>query len=256
MKLEQVAVQMYTLRDFMQTAADVRQTLEKVAAIGYRSIQYSGPRPMPATEVAKICADLGLTINSTHEDSSLILNDPEQVVENLQSFGCKYTAYPYPSGIDFTSVEVVDKLIAQLDASGKVLHEAGCVLTYHNHSDEFVKLEGEVVLDRIFRKTDPRYLQGEPDTYWVQLGGGDPVAWCEKLKDRLPLLHLKDFLTLPGRVTTFAEIGQGVLDFKRIIAAAEASGCEWFMVEQDTTPGDPFDSLKISFDYIKANLVD
>jgi hypothetical protein len=32
-------------------------------------------------------------------------------------------------------------------------------------------------------------------------------------------------------------------------------GCAWFIVEQDTCPGDPFDSLRQSFDYIKANLV-
>ena len=51
------------------------------------------------------------------------------------------------------------------------------------------------------------------------------------------------------------EIGYGNLDFKAIVAAAEASGCEWFIVEQDSCPGDPFDSAKLSFDYIKANLV-
>jgi sugar phosphate isomerase/epimerase len=53
-----------------------------------------------------------------------------------------------------------------------------------------------------------------------------------------------------------AEIGVGNLDWKAIIAAAEKSGCEWFIVEQDYCPGDPFDSLKTSFDYIEANLVE
>jgi len=51
-------------------------------------------------------------------------------------------------------------------------------------------------------------------------------------------------------------VGSGNLNFKKIIAAAEKSGCKWFIVEQDTCPGDPVDSLAKSFEYIKANLVD
>ena len=49
--------------------------------------------------------------------------------------------------------------------------------------------------------------------------------------------------------------GKLELPFARIIAEAENSGCQWFIVEQDTCPHDPFDSLRISFDYLKANLV-
>jgi sugar phosphate isomerase/epimerase len=59
----------------------------------------------------------------------------------------------------------------------------------------------------------------------------------------------------PKGESNFCEIGAGMLDFKRIIAAAESGGCEWFIVEQDRCPGDPFVSIKQSFDYIQANLV-
>ena len=86
-------------------------------------------------------------------------------------------------------------------------------------------------MDYIYQNTKPENLQAEIDTYWVQYGGANPVAWCEKLTGRLPLLHLKDYGIPP---------------------AAEASGCEYYIVEQDTCPGDPFDSIKKSYDYLSG----
>lgn len=256
MKIEQVAVQMYTLRDHLKTPEDYDATLARVAEIGYKSVQISGPRPISPSEIAGLCRKHKLSINSTHESSDEILENPEQVVANLRDFGCTFTAYPYPRGVDFASRESVDALIDGLNRAGKVLADAGFVLCYHNHNHEFRKLGNEVILDRIFRKTDPAYLQGEPDTYWVQYGGGNPEAYCRRLKNRLPLLHLKDYATNAENKHEFSEIGAGVLDFKAIIQAAEASGCKWFIVEQDVCPGSPFDSLAQSFRYIRDHLVE
>ncbi|MEI8063705.1 MAG: TIM barrel protein, partial [Verrucomicrobiota bacterium] len=118
----------------------------------------------------------------------------------------------------------------------------------------FQRVAGRSVLEIIYAETDQRYLQGEPDTYWVQHGGGDPVAWCERLKGRLPIIHLKDYTVLSDNKATYTEIGNGNLNWKKIVAAAEKSGCQWFIVEQDTCLGDPFDSLGQSFEYIRDNL--
>lgn len=255
MKLEQVAVQLYTLRDFLKTPEDYAKSLQKVAEIGYRSVQVSGPRPLPPAEIRKLCDRFGLTLNSTHENSVEILQNPQQVVRNLQEFGCKYTAYPYPANIDFGSAESIQGLIDQLNAAGKVLADAGLVLTYHNHHHEFRKFDGKVILEKIYAETNPEYVQGEIDTYWVQYGGGDPTAWCRKLTHRLPMLHLKDYMVTEDYKVSFTEIGNGVLDFRSIIDAAEASGCQWFIVEQDSCPGDPFVSLAKSFNYIRDNLI-
>jgi len=180
---------------------------------------------------------------------------PKPKVERLAALGTKYTAYPYPAGVDFSDPSHVENLIAKLDAAGAVLRAAGQVLTYHNHANEFFRVAGKPLLETIYARTHPQNLQSEIDTYWVQAGGGNPVEWCTRLKNRLPLLHLKDYAVDATGKPHFAEIGYGNLDFKAIIAAAEASGCEWFIVEQDSCPGNPFDSLKKSFDYIKANLV-
>jgi sugar phosphate isomerase/epimerase len=255
MNIEQVAVQLYTLRDQLTTPEDYQESLQKIADIGYRSVQVSGPRPISESEIAALCAEKGLVINSSHEDSELILTNPEKVVENLEAFGCRYTAYPYPKDIDFSSRDSVKGLIEGLDASGKVLADAGKVLTYHNHALELEMLDGMPILEIIYGQTDPRFLQGEIDTYWIHAGGSSPQAWCARLRDRLPLLHLKDYALDADGKPRFAEIGQGELDFRTIIATAEASGCQWFIVEQDTCPGDPFDSLEMSFKYIRDNLV-
>jgi sugar phosphate isomerase/epimerase len=148
----------------------------------------------------------------------------------------------------------VKAFAARLNAAGKVLHEAGCRLSYHNHHIEFRRVKKKPVLEWIFKYTDPQYLQAELDTYWVQYGGGDPVAWCKKLKSRLPLLHLKDYAIDTENKVVFAAVGAGNLNWKKIIATAEKSGCEWFIVEQDTCPGDPFESLKESFEFIRNRL--
>lgn len=254
MKLNQVALQLYTLRDFLKTPTDIAATLKRVHAIGYEAIQISGMGPMPEADVVQLCRDNDLTICATHEDGNTILNEPQKVVTRLQNLGTKITAYPYPAGIKFDTLDLVKDLSRRLNAAGKVLHEAGQVLCYHNHHIEFQRVAGKPVFEIIFAETDPRYLQGEPDTYWVQNGGGDPVEWCNRLKGRLPIIHLKDYTVLPDNKVSFCEVGNGNLNWSKIIAAADAAGCQWFAVEQDTCPGDPFVSVQQSFEFIRDNL--
>lgn len=252
MKIAQVAAQLYTIRDYAKTSADLANSVKRIRAIGYKAVQISGIGPIPAPEVARILDGEGLECCATHEGN--ILAEPGQVVERLNSLRCNYTAFPHPGGVKLETLADVKALAARLEGSGRVLYDGGKVLTYHNHSIEFRRFDGRLMLDVIYGETDPRFLQGEIDTFWVQYGGGDPVEWCKRLKNRLPLLHMKDYATNEKGSHVFAEIGGGNLDWNRIVAAAERSGCRWFIVEQDTCPGDPFESLRMSFDYIKENL--
>jgi len=255
MKLNQVAVQLYTVREHSRTAEDLAATAGKIRAIGYTAVQVSGIGPIPDDEIARIMAGEGLTICATHEPPDLILNEPDTCIQRLRRLGCRLTAYPSPRGVDLGSRESVLGLIAGLARSGERFAAAGMRLGYHNHATEFVRFDGGTVLDAIFARTDPRHLAAELDTYWVQYGGGDPAAWCDRLHGRLPFIHLKDYAFTTDNKPVFAEIGAGNLDWPRIIAAAERAGCEWFIVEQDVCPGDPFDSLRRSFEHIKAHLV-
>ncbi len=258
MKIEQVALITFTIRDAIQTPEGFRESMRKLADIGYQAVQISGmPHDvMPPEAIAEVCAENGLTICATHEPSDLILNEPEKVVERLNALGTQYTAYPHPSGVDFQNKAACQAFYQKLDHAGAVLRDGGKVLTYHNHANEFYRYDDRTVLEHIYAETDPANLQAEIDTYWVQLGGGCPAEWCQYLKGRLPLLHLKDVGVREGNSPGFHEIGFGNLDFKSIVAAAEASGCAWFIVEQDSCPGDPFDSARKSFEYIRSNLVD
>lgn len=250
MKRHQIAAQLYSVRDFIQTPQDIALSLHKIRAIGFEAVQVSGMGQIEEAELTRILDGEGLTCCATHEATKLIVEEPQRVVERLHLLNCKYTAVPSPGSFELKTREQVIEYSKQIEAAGKMLYEADQVLTYHNHHMEFRRLEGEIILNTIYNQTDARFLQGEIDTYWVQYGGGDVVNWCEKLKGRLPLLHLKDYRITDDNKPDFAEIGQGNLNWSEIIPAAEQSGCEWFIVEQDTTPGDPFDSLKISFDYL------
>lgn len=254
MKIEQVAAQLYTVRDHLQTPADIAATLKTVKKIGYHAVQASGMGPIDDAELVAILDGEGLVCCATHEPSEQILADPQSIVEKLNRLGCNYTSYPYPSNVKLESISDVKALAKKLNAAGKALFENGKTLTYHNHNIEFRRFGGELMLDVIYGKTDPRYLQGEIDTYWVQYGGGDPIQWCSSMKDRLPLLHMKDYGTNAANQPMMTEIGRGNLNWSGIISAAEYAGCKWFMVEQDICEGDSLDSLKISFDYIKKNL--
>lgn len=255
MKLSQVAAQLYTTRDLCQTPAGLAATAKRLRAIGYTAVQVSAVGPMPESELKSILTGEGLAICATHEPSQEILDEPAKVVDRLGRLGCTLTAYPYPSGIDFGNPAHVETLARKLDAAGAVLRAAGITLGYHNHAIEFVKHEGAPVLDYLYSHTNPKHLVGEIDTFWIHYGGGDVVEWVGKLRGRLPFIHLKDYGFTTENKHTWCEIGAGTLPFKRIIAEAEASGCEWFIVEQDTCPGDPVESLRQSFEYIRANLV-
>ncbi|WFB35182.1 sugar phosphate isomerase/epimerase [Kiritimatiellota bacterium B12222] len=254
--IDQFAVILYTVRDHIKTREDALTTFDKIAKIGYKSVQVSGmdPTVIPEEELRDLLLERGLTICATHEPGVKILNETESVIERLQKLGTKYTAYPFPAGIDFANEEVVSNLIKGLDEAGKKMADAGQVLTYHNHAHEFFKKDGKTILSRIYEETNPQYLQGEIDVHWVQRGGENPITWMEKLNGRLPLLHLKDYMVDPSGNPQFAELGNGTLPLKEIVAAAEKSGCQHYIVEQDVCPVDPFESIATSFEYIKKEL--
>lgn len=253
MKIEQVAAQLYTLRDFMKTPADIARSLKRVRQIGFQAVQVSGIGPIDEAELVQILDGEGLVCCATHEPTLKILDSPELVVERLNKLGCRYTAVPAPSGIPLNTLEEVKSYASRINSAGTVLRDAGQVLAYHNHHYEFQQVEGRIILDVIYSETDPNNLAGEIDTYWVQYGGGEPTAWCKKLAGRLPLLHLKDYAIDAENKPAYAEIGYGNLDWKSILGAAEEGGCEWYIIEQDTCAGDPFDSLAMSLRYLQEN---
>lgn len=254
LRINQVALQLYTLRDFCKTAPDFVATVKKITDIGYRAVQLSGVS-IPPVEAKKILDDAGVTICATHENCHEILDQPEKTIERLKSIGVKHTAYPHPGGIDFNSEESVRTLAKKLDASGALFAKNGLSLSYHNHAIEMTSFSNHAtVLDFIYSSTKPENLKAELDTYWIQYGGGDPAAWIEKLSGRVPVLHFKDYAFGKDDKPFFTEVGHGNLNWTRIFDAAAKAGTEWVAVEQDSCPGDPFVSVKKSYDFLKSKL--
>jgi sugar phosphate isomerase/epimerase len=252
MKRKKIAAQLYTVRDFCKTPVEIAKSLKKIKDIGFKAVQVSGIGEIDTAELKKILDDEGLICCATHEGGKMIVEEPEMVIEKLNMLDCRYTAYPYPH-VPLKSQADCAALAKALNDAGRKLKEAGQVLCYHNHAIEFEKFDGKTALDIIFDESEPELLQGEIDCYWVQYGGGDPVEWCKKLDKRLPLLHLKEYGIIDNQVKML-EVGNGNLDWARIVKAAKKSGTEWFIIEQDTCRIDPFESLKISLEYLLENV--
>jgi sugar phosphate isomerase/epimerase len=251
MKLSKVALQLYTLRDFCDSAKGLATTLKKVKAIGYDAVEFIRSDFASNRDLRKLADDNGLAISSIHESGDRLLNQPQAVAEELAELGTDLAVYAYPAGVDFRKGPEIDRLTDQLRQSSEVFALAGKRLVYHNHALEFAKHAGKLILERIFANA-PK-LFAELDTYWIQFGGGDPVRWIGDLKGRVPLIHLKDYKFNPQKnVPEMAEVGQGNLDFPTIIEKGQAAGCEWFVVEQDFCEGNPFEEIQVSFEYLRG----
>lgn len=252
MQEHQIAAQLYTIREFCKNEDDLRRSLEKIRNIGYQAVQVSGIAPIAPEKVRQFLDENGLVCCATHEPSATIFNDTQAVIDKLKALGCEQTALPNAGTEDLTQPDVLTSFCQRADIAGATLREAGITLSYHNHAIEFVRVGEKLILETIFDSTSPENLQAEPDVYWIHYGGGNPVEWCKRLQNRLPVIHLKDYRFTKENKPTYAEVGHGTLPMPEIIQAAEASGCQWFIVEQDTCPGDPFDSLEMSFKYLKS----
>lgn len=245
----QVAAQMYTLREFSKTPADLERTLRKVKAIGYDVVQISGIGPIGYPELKRILDDTGITVCATHISYERMRDEPQKVIEEHYLIECKYPAIGGLPG-EYRNAEGYARFAKEASEVGRRLADGGLCFGYHNHSFELEKYGDRTGLQILYEDSDPRYFKAEIDTYWVQHGGGDPAWWIEKLSGRIPLVHLKD-MTVRGGTPIMAEVGEGNLNWPRIIDACRKAGVEWYIVEQDTCERDPFDSLRISLENLK-----
>jgi sugar phosphate isomerase/epimerase len=247
-----LAAQLYTVRDFTQTPQNLAATLHKVRAMGYRAVQVSGIGPIAPAELKAILDGEGLIMCNTHIGYDRLWNDLAAVIEEHHLWNCRHVAIgSMPARYRQEGEAGYRRFAQEANAVGRKLYEAALTFSYHNHSFEFEHFGQRTGLDILFDETDPRYVQAEIDTYWVQHGGGDPAAWIRKMKGRMPVVHLKDMVIQSG-AQAMAEIGEGNLNWPAILDACREAGVEWYAVEQDVCQRDPFESLAISFNNLKA----
>jgi len=247
-----VGAQLYTLREYAKTIEGVRDTLKKVADIGYTTVQISGFGPVDPAEVAEALKATGLTAASSHVGWDRCQGDLDALIAEHQLWDCKHPAI---GGLptEYHSSEGVKRFAAEIVPIAKRLAEEGMDFSYHNHSQELAHYDGKPWLAALYDTIDGEYLKAEIDTYWITAGGGDPAAWIRRYPGRQPVVHFKDMVVLGDRTQRFAEIGEGNLNWPEITKACEESGVEFFLVEQDTCyDRDPFESLAISYRNLKA----
>lgn len=244
-----IAAQLYTLREFTKTPADVAKTLAKVRKIGYEAVQKSAVGPMDPKEFAKILQGEGLACCATHISLDEMNNKTQQVIDDHTLWGCHYTALGWYGGKDAAEWE---KFSADYSATAKKFAGSGVSIGYHNHSHELVKYGPKTAMQIMIDKMDPS-VWFEIDTYWITHGGGDPCQWIEKVGGRIPCVHLKDMSINAERKQLMAEVGEGNLNWLKIIDTCAKAGVKWYIVEQDDCNGkDPFDCLERSFKNVKA----
>jgi len=241
-----IGAQLYTVREFTQTAEDFAATIKKVAEIGYKYVQVSAIGPIPAQEVADICKAGGVGIILTHTNQARIKDDTDAVIAEHRIMGADYIGMGSMPGGYERNTEGVKRFIADYAPAVEKIHAAGMTFMYHNHAFEFAKYDGKLMIDYL--------IEGLPqigfilDTYWVQAGGADPAAWIKKLSGRVNVIHFKDVVWQDDKLL-MGEVMEGNLNWESIFAASKAAGVQYAMVEQDNCYGaDPFKCLKTSFD--------
>ncbi len=250
-----VGAQLFTLREFCKTLDDTAATLGRVKDIGYTAVQLSAVAPMKdqAEALAEVLRDSGLVACCTHVAFERLCTEPDAVIAEHRLWGVRHLAI---GGLpkDYFTPGGVDRFVQQLRDVLPKLEAAGMDFSYHNHSHEFQRIEGDRTwLEQLYASATAQELKAELDTYWVTAGGGSPATWIRALGRRQPLLHLKDMTVTNGREQRFAAIGSGNLDWPGILTAAEEVGVEYMLVEQDNCYGaDPFEELAASYRYLDA----
>ncbi len=262
-----IGLQLYTVRDAMDK--DPTGTLAKVAQIGYNSVElatYTGTEKfygMSPTEFAVALKQNGLVAPSGHYrlgeekpkgevQQGTILHDWDKAVDDAAALGLKYMVCAFLAEEERGNLDHYKKVAEQLNTAGERCKKAGIQLCYHNHDFEFIKQGDQYPYD-ILLSTDKDLVKMEIDLYWVTKAGHDPIKLFNEHPGRFPLWHVKDMDNTAKK--DFTEVGNGIIDFKKIFEHKNKAGMKYFFVEQDKTPGSPFDSIPKSIAYIKKNLV-
>lgn len=253
--IKHTGAQLYTVRTLMNDEKSIFDVLCKIKSFGYDEIQTAGYSPqtgfygLDAEKFASLAQNAGLSICGTICGFEHILDNPEQIMEDHAALGTKNIGLGCMPENAIKDTKELIKFTQDFNKLGEIFASKGFMLGYHNHSFEFRKSGNERIIDILVREFDPKNISFILDTYWVQHGGGDVCSWIEKLSGKIDILHLKDMAM--EDVQMFAEIGNGNLDFDKIIKTAESCGVVHYVVEQDECNKPPLDSLKESCEYLK-----
>jgi len=251
--IEKLGLQLYTIRDFMTTEDGIKRSFEKIKKLGYDLAQTAGICQVTSYEnFGKFAKDAGIEIVGTHENLQYNMEDIDRMVAHHKALGTDTCGvggcWPGEGKTWYDCIEEVKKFCG-------MLKERNMKFTYHNHSHEFMKLDGKFVMQHLideFKNIDNMTFC--LDTYWLQHGGVAILEWMDKVAGKVDILHLKEMeRTIDG--PKISEVGNGSINWEAVIKKGNEIGVKHYVVEQDVCPGDPFESIKMSSDYIHANFM-
>jgi sugar phosphate isomerase/epimerase len=253
-----IGLQLYTIRGAMGT--DPAGSLKKVSEIGYKYVEladykdrkFYGYEP---SDFRKLVNDLGMEVLSSHAGIDPMKNVSEQakiMAEDHAKLGAKYCMHPWVEVKD-RSLAYFNELVKGINVAAPIMKDQGIEFGYHNHNFEFAPTDGVVPYFDIFLKDlDNNLTTMELDLFWTTKAGQDPVEIFKKYPGRFQLFHMKDMYTNQApfyktETNDFAPVGEGVIDFKRILAAKDVAGMKYMIVEQDNAGDDkPFEAIRKS----------
>ena len=239
---------LYTVRDEMQK--DPMGTLEKVASIGYEVVeaagysdrQFYGMKPAKFKEAVE---SFGMKLLSSH--NGVTEDNVKEIAEDAAEAGLKYVIKP---SMTHDSLDDFKRGAEDFNRFGEIFNQSGIRFGYHNHAFEFEKIDDMIPYDILLQETDPTLVTMELDLYWITKGGHDPWEYFEKFPGRFEIWHVKDMKETGKQYET--EIGNGIIDFKKIFFMKKLAGMKNYFVEEDNCRDFPtFESIQISLDYIK-----
>lgn len=250
-----IGIQPYTVRNEM--TKDLAGTLKQLARMGYQSIEAGVPfYGKQAAEARSLLRSMKLIspsggFGSPKDDAAWAKS-----IEQARTLGVKYMITVAPREWT-TSLDGWKRVGERFNKLGEQSKKAGLALTYHNHHWEYKIYNGVVAYDQLLQSTDPELVKMEMDIFWTTYAGQDPLKYFEKYPGRFPLWHLKDlkkgFPPSTDKVSgnPFAEIGAGIIDWKRIFTGAKKAGLKYYFVEQDQCDRPPLESARMSCEYLK-----
>ncbi len=246
-----IGLQTFTMRDFMKTESDIEFTLNKAAEIGYTTVQISGIGEINPKKLRAICDACQLEIVLTHTKQDRLLSETDQVIEEHNILGADYIGIGSMPG-KYRDPAFIQNFIKEYTPVAEKIADAGKLFMYHNHAFEFEKMNGKRIIDSLIEGFPAELMGFTLDTYWVQNAGCDVYAWFERLKDRVPCIHLKDMAVVNGQ-PVMAPIYEGNINFDPLLKMlAEHGKTKYALVEQDNCIGSPFTAIETSYKNLVA----
>lgn len=249
-RLNKVGVQLYSLRD--DARRDLAGTLAAIAAIGYREVELLGSMNnfgMPPAELRRVLDANGLVAPSTHIGGDA-LDDLERQLDEAETLGHRYL---FVAALPIQGERTLDdyrRWADRMNEAGQRSLARGVYVGFHNHANDHTPIDGQVPYDLLIERTDPAIVRHQLDTGNTAMAGRDPLEYLQRYGTRYWSFHLKDVPRMGAEHDT--ELGMGVIDFRRVLAAIDRIDEKHPYVEQETYPGAPVDSVRRDYGYIST----